>query len=77
MHFEFIFVYGVKESSNFIFLPILKSGCYFSMLSCMSSLYTLDINPWSDILVASEGQFLVVPKKLTLPYSTTLNFVTL
>ena len=43
----------------------------------MSSLYILDINPWSGTLVVSESQIPVTPKKHTIPYLTTLDFVTL
>ena len=60
-------------------LPILKSGfsvVFFFKLSCMSSLYILDINPWSGTLVVSESQFPLTPEKLTIPYLTTLDFVT-
>ena len=34
-------------------LPVLKSGCVFLILSCMCSLYILDINPLSNILFAN------------------------
>ena len=34
-------------------LPILKSDCVFLLLSCMSSLYILDVNPLSDIWLAN------------------------
>ena len=34
------------------FLPFLKSGYLYSCLSCLSSLYILDINPLSDVWLA-------------------------
>ena len=53
IHFKFIFVYGVQKCSNFILLHIASQfliGLFvFLVLSCMSFLYTLEINPLSVV----------------------------
>ena len=43
-------LYNFLEEMSIQFLcPIFNSACLFLLLSCMSSLYILDINPLSDI----------------------------
>ena len=69
IHFEFIFVYGVRKCPDFILLHVIDQFSQnhllielfvFLVLSCMNCLYILEINPLSVVSLAiifshSEG----------------------
>ena len=45
IHFEFIFVYGVKECSNFIFLPVTVQFSQHHLFKKLSFLYCIFLPP--------------------------------
>ena len=45
IHFEFIFVYGVKECSNFIFLPVTVQFSQHRLFKKLSFLYCIFLPP--------------------------------
>ena len=47
MHFEFIFVYGVRECSNFILLHVAVQFCQHYLLKRLSFLHCISLPPLS------------------------------
>ena len=49
IHFEFIFVYGVRECSNFSLLHVAVQSSQHHLLKRLSFLHCIFLPPWSKV----------------------------